>query len=225
MGFADVLVLLGIRYDSEEAIKFAEKLAYFIQKHAHQASEGLAKEKGCFPNWKTSIWDTKYHRPMRNAACTTIAPTGSISIIAGCSSGIEPIFSLVYERKVEGKKIVVVHPLFEQVAREQGFCRPGLMKEILRQGSLKKVKGIPEEIKRVFVTALEILPQWHVRMQSVFQKYTDNAVSKTVNLPQTCSVQDVKDVFLMAWHMGCKGVTVYRDGSNPDQVLLTGVAV
>jgi len=223
MGFADALILLGIRYNSEEAVNFADKLACFIQKHAHQASEELAKEKGCFPNWKTSIWGTKHHRPMRNAACTTIAPTGSISIIAGCSSGIEPVFSLVYERKLEEDKFVVVHPLFKQVAREQGFCRPSLMKEILRQGSLKNIKGVPEEIRCVFVTALEIEPRWHVRMQSVFQKHTDNAVSKTVNLPQSSSVQDVKDVFLMAWHMGCKGVTVYRDGSNPDQVLVAGI--
>lgn len=159
---------------------------------------------------------------MRNAAVTTIAPTGCISIIAGYSSGIEPIFSLVYVQKVEEEKIIIVHPPFEQVAREQGFYRPSLTKETLRQGSLKRVKGIPEEIKRVFVTTLEIAPRWHVRMQSVFQKHTDNAVSKTVNLPQTSSVQDVKDVFLMAWQLGCKGVTIYRNGSNPDQVLLAG---
>ena len=222
MGFADALVLLGIRYDSEDAVQFGEKLASFIQKHAHRASEELARERGCFPNWNGSIWDTKHHRPMRNAACTTIAPTGSLSIIAGCSSGIEPIFSLVYERKVGEEKFIVVHPILNRVARDFGFYCPGLMQEVLRQGCLKKVQRIPEEIKRVFVTALEIPPEWHVRMQAAFQKHTDNAVSKTVNLPRTCSVEDVKNVFLMAWRFGCKGITVYRDGSNPDQVLVTG---
>jgi len=223
MGFADALILLSIRYDSEEAINLAEKVARFIQKHAHQASEILAKEKGCFLNWKGSIWDTKHHRPMRNATCTTIAPTGSISIIAGCSSGIEPIFSLVYERRVEEETITVIHPMFKQLAQKHGFYHPDLMKEIFREGNLKKVKGIPEEMRRVFVTALEIAPEWHVRMQAAFQKHTDNAVSKTVSLPRTSSVEDVKHVFLMAWHLGCKGVTVYRDGSNPGQVLVTGI--
>jgi len=221
MGFADLMYELGIPYDSEEAVQFAGKLASFIQQEAHRASEELAGERGCFPNWKGSTWDTKHHRRMRNAASITIAPTGSISLIAGCSSGIEPNFSLVYERKVEDERTIIVDPAFERIARKQGFYRPGLTEEILNCGSLKNVDGIPEQVKRVFVTALEIQPEWHVRMQAAFQQFTDNAVSKTVNLPKRASIADVDRVFRLAWELGCKGITVYRDGSRPDQTLRT----
>ncbi len=221
MGFADLLYELGIPYDSEEAVQFAGKLASFIQQEAHRASEELARERGCFPNWEGSTWDTKHHRRMRNAASITIAPTGSISLIAGCSSGIEPDFSLVYERKVEDERTIIVNPVFERTAREQGFYRPSLIEEILNCGSLKNIEGIPGQVKHVFVTALEIQPEWHIWMQAAFQQFTDNAVSKTVNLPKHASIADVDGIFRLAWELGCKGITVYRNGSRPDQTLRT----
>jgi len=222
MGFADMLIKLEIAYDSDEALKLAEKLMRFVTEEARKKSVELGEERGSFPNFDKSIWKDKYNA-MRNATITTIAPTGSISIIAGCSSGIEPLFAVSFMRNVlEGTRLFETNPLFEMTAKETGFYSAGLLEEIARTGSVQGIKGVPEDVKRVFVTALDISPEWHVRMQAAFQKYTDNAVSKTVNLPQEATVEDVKKVFQLAYGLKCKGITVYRYGSKPEQVLNIG---
>lgn len=220
MGFADTLILLSIIYGSEEAAEFVEKLASFIQEHAHQASEELAKERGCFPNWKGSIWEKKYHRPMRNAACTTIAPTGTISIIADCNGGIEPIFKIVTQRRaLEGEEFTQLNALVERLGTEQGWLTDKVH-DLLCQGvPPREIPQIPKNLAEVIVTAHEIAPEWHVRIQAAFQKYTDNAVSKTVNLPSTATVEDVDKDFRLAYELGCKGTTVYRDESRENQVI------
>jgi ribonucleoside-diphosphate reductase alpha chain len=220
MGFADTLVLLGICYDSEEAVEFAEKVAQFIQEKAHEASEGLAKVRGVFPNHMGSQWDTLWGRPMRNATCTTIAPTGSISLIAGCSSGIEPIYSLaVRRRSMGGQEYFQVHPLIEELGRRCGWQRRRVI-EALKEGLLTgEIPGMPAELAHVLVMAHEVSPEYHVRIQAAFQKHTDNAVSKTVNLPASATVEDVDKVFRLAFELGCKGITVYRDGSRKNQTL------
>ena len=222
MGFADMLIKLGIPYDSEEALRLAEKLMRFISEEAREKSVELAEERGSFPNFERSIWKDRYGA-MRNATVTTIAPTGSITIIAGCSSGIEPIFALSFIRKVlGGRKLFEIHPLFELMAKERGFYSARLLEEIAKTGSLRGVEGVPEDLRRIFVTALDIPPEWHVRMQAAFQKYTDNAVSKTVNLPPEATVEEVERVYELAWKLRCKGVTVFRYGSKPEQVLYIG---
>jgi len=222
MGFADMLIKLRIRYDSEEALDLAEKLMKFIEEEAHKKSVEIAEERGSFPNFEKSIWKDKY-RAMRNATVTTVAPTGTISIIAGCSSGIEPIFAISFIRNVlSGTRLFETNPLFEITAKERGFYSAELLEEIARTGSVQKIAQVPEDVKRLFVTAFDIRPEWHVRMQAAFQKYTDNAVSKTVNLPTGASVEDVKKVYEMAWNLKCKGVTVFRYGSKPEQVLYIG---
>jgi len=222
MGFADMLIKLGIRYDSKEALQFAEKLMKFIEEESRKKSVEIGEEKGSFPNFERSIWKEKYDA-MRNATVTTIAPTGSISIIAGCSSGIEPIFAISFIRNVlGGTRLFETNPLFEMIAKERGFYSAKLLEEIAKTGSVQKIERVPEDIKRLFVTALDIEPEWHVRMQAAFQKYTDNAVSKTVNLPSEASVEDVRKVFELAWKLKCKGVTVFRYGSKPEQVLYIG---
>lgn len=222
MGFADMLIKLGIRYDSEEALQLAEKLMKFIDEEAHKKSVEIAEERGSFPNFEKSIWKDKY-KAMRNATVTTIAPTGSISIIAGCSSGIEPIFAISFIRNVlGGTRLFETNPLFELVAKERGFYSAKLLEEIAKTGSVQKIGEVPEDVKRMFVTALDIAPEWHVKMQAAFQKYTDNAVSKTVNMPTEASVEDVKRVYELAWRLKCKGITVFRYGSKPEQVLYIG---
>jgi ribonucleoside-diphosphate reductase alpha chain len=221
MGFADALILLGIRYDSEEAVGFAEKLASFIQEHAHKASEELAKERACFPDWKGSIWDTRYHRPMRNATCITIAPTGTISIIAeGCSGGIEPIFKIVSRRQaLDAQQFIQIHPLLERLGTEQGWLTDRV-RDLLAQGvPSRAVSEIPKKLADVLVIAHEIAPEWHVRMQAAFQKYVDNAVSKTVNLLSSATAADVDNIYRLAHQLGCKGITVYRDGCRENQVI------
>ena len=220
MGFADFLILLGIRYDSDEAVMFAQKLASFIQKHAHQTSEELATERSCFPNWQGSIWDTQFHRPMRNAAVNTIAPTGTISLIAGCNGGIEPIFSIVSERKaLDGQKFVQLNPLFEKLGTENGWLSDKVY-NLLSQGvSPKNIPEIPKKLAEVLVTAHEISPEWHVRIQAAFQQHIDNAVSKTVNLPANATIEDVDNVYRLAFKLGSKGITVYRDSSRENQVI------
>jgi len=222
MGFADMLIKLEIRYDSEEALALAERLMKFIEEEGHKKSVEIGEERGSFPNFDKSIYKDKY-KAMRNSTVTTIAPTGTISIIAGCSSGIEPIFAISFIRNVlSGTRLFETNPLFEITAKERGFYGADLLENIAKTGSVQKIDGVPEDVKRLFVTALDIAPEWHVRMQAAFQKYTDNAVSKTVNLPSEASVEDVRKVYDLAWKLKCKGVTVFRYGSKPEQVLYIG---
>jgi len=217
MGFADMLVLMHIRYNSKEAVKLAGKLACFIQKHAHRASEELAKERGCFPNWKGSIWDTKYNRPMRNAAVTTIAPTGSISRIASCNSGIEPIFQILKSKVQNGQKFIQLHPLVEELGTKEGWLSDKV-RNLLSQGvSPKDIPEIPSKISHALVTAHQVAPEWHVRIQAAFQEFTDNAVSKTINLPSDATVEDVDKALRLTYELGCKGTTIYRDASRVDE--------
>jgi ribonucleoside-diphosphate reductase alpha chain len=221
MGWADMLIRLSIPYNSPEAVALAEELMGFIQKEGKNASAALAEERGVFPNYAGSIYDGKML--LRNATVTTIAPTGTLSIIAGCSSGIEPLFAVSYVRTVmEGTKLIEVNPHFEEVAKGKGFWTRKLMEQVAEKGTLHDFTEIPEEVRRVFVTAHDITPLEHVKMQGAFQKYVDNAVSKTVNFPHHASPKDVEDVYLLAYKLGCKGVTVYRDGSREEQVLSTG---
>ena len=219
MGLADLLILQGIPYNSEQAVAFSESLMAFIRHEARQSSILLAKERGVFPNFSKSIYAP--HGPrLRNATTTTIAPTGTLALIAGCSSGIEPLYGIATSRiAMEDLKLVEVHPLFLRAAREAGIYSKALLNRILRQGSIQKDKTIPKEIRRLFVTAHDISPEYHVRMQAAFQKYTDNAVSKTVNFPEKATPDQVRRVFLLAYRSGCKGVTIYRSGSRDQQVL------
>ncbi len=220
MGWADMLIKLRIPYNSEEAFRLGEKIMEFINVEAKKASCELAKIRGPFPNFKGSVYDTgKEEDVIRNSTRTTIAPTGTISIIAGASSGIEPLFAISFLRKTPQFELLEVNPLFEEIAREEGFYTIELMKRIAKRGSIQDVEGIPDDIKKVFITAMDLSPEDHVRMQAIFQKHTNNAVSKTVNFPFTASVEDVMNVFLLAYKLGCKGTTIYRDGSRDIQVL------
>jgi ribonucleoside-diphosphate reductase alpha chain len=215
MGFAELLIKLGIAYDSKDALSVGEKLMQFITNEARQCSTELGLEKGSFPNFELSVWST--YDAMRNATVTTIAPTGTISIIGNCSSGIEPLFAVAFVRNVMGG-MLEINTLFEAIAKQRGFYSRDLIIKIAKSGSIQDIEGIPEDIKKVFVTALDISLEWHVRMQAAFQKYTDNATSKTVNLPSDAAWGDVKRVFLVAYNLKCKGITVYRYGSK-EQVL------
>ncbi|MBI2853212.1 MAG: vitamin B12-dependent ribonucleotide reductase [Chloroflexi bacterium] len=222
MGFADMLIRLGIPYDSEEGLKVGEKVMAEIQRHAAEASRELAQERGVFPAFQGSVYD-KLGERVRNATRTTIAPTGTLSIIAGCSSGIEPLFALSYVRNIlDGARLVEVHPYFEAAAKSQGFYSEDLMGKLASGTALHDIDGIPERVKRVFVTAHDIIPEWHVRMQAAFQNSTNNAVSKTVNFPHQATRDDVAKVYTMAYDMELKGITIYRDRSRDTQVLTTG---
>ena len=223
MGFADMLIQMGVQYNSDDAVKVGEEVMAFIQKEARQASATLADKRGNFKFYAGSRFDGNGIGRMRNATTTTIAPTGTISIIAGCSSGIEPLFAVSYVRRVlEGTELVEVHPLFEEIAKQRGFYSTELMRQIAQTGSIREFKEIPKDVRRLFVTAHEVSPQWHIRLQAAFQKHTDNAVSKTVNFPHQAGPDDVRQVYLMAYEMGLKGVTIYRDGSRDQQVLSFG---
>jgi len=222
MGFADVLFSLKIPYDSDEALQLADELMKFIYNRTKEASTKLGESRGTFPAWNDSIYfpdGPKY----RNSTCITIAPTGTISMIADCSSGIEPIFSLAFTKKVmDGTELLYVNPYFEQACKEAGIYSAELMHRVIAEGSIQHIAEIPEKIRRVFVTAHDISPEWHVRMQAAFQKWVDAAVSKTCNFPKSATVQDVLDAYWLAYEAGCKGITIYRDGSRDEQVLYVG---
>ncbi len=223
MGFADMLVQLGIPYDSDEAVSLAGEIMKFITEEARKKSREIALRRGSFPNFKDSIWEAKGYEAMRNATVTTIAPTGTLSIIAGCSSGIEPLFAISFVRNVmDNTEMLEVNPYFEEAARREGFYSERLTRLIASKGSIQGIEEIPERIRRIFVTAHEISPSWHVKMQAAFQAHTDNAVSKTVNFPHDATPQDVQEVFVLAYELGCKGITLYRDGSRDAQVLNIG---
>jgi len=220
MGFADMLLKLGIPYDSAAALEVAEKTMEFVNRKACEASVALAAERGVFPAFAGSVYDVPDGPRMRNATTTTIAPTGSLSIIANCSSGIEPLFALSYERHIlDGDELVEVNPYFEEAARRGGFFSDELMKDLARRGSLRGMDGIPEQVKRLFVTAHDISPEWHIKMQAAFQKSTHNAVSKTINFPHSATRDDVAEAYNLAYDLGCKGITIYRDRSKDKQVL------
>jgi len=225
MGFADMLLKMGVPYDSEDALELGRKIMKFIDDEGHKASVALAEERGSFPNFRESTLAARFAK-IRNATVTTIAPTGTISIISAASSGIEPIFAVAYVRNVMDKDILPeVNPIFEETARERGFHSDELMKEIASKGSVKDVMTVPEDVRKLFRTALDISPGWHVKMQAAFQDHTDNAVSKTVNFPADATQKDVEDVYMTAYQLGCKGVTVYRYGSREEQVLSVGSAL
>jgi ribonucleoside-diphosphate reductase alpha chain len=221
MGWADLLIDLGIPYDSEKAIELAQEVMHFISEEATRTSAKLAEKRGPFPQWfQESIYKDSSQAARRNATITTVAPTGTISLIANCSSGIEPVYSVAYRRiSFESETMLFVHPLFEQYARRHNFYREQLMEVIAEKGSLHSIAEIPEQAKRLFVTTHEIPPEWHVRMQAAFQKYIDAAVSKTINFPNVATEDDVRRAFLLAYELGCKGITIYRDGSRDKQVL------
>ncbi len=223
MGFAESLIHLGIPYDSEEASQTAENLMKFIQLESKKASAHLAEMRGPFPNYEESVYAKQGGPPLRNATTTTIAPTGTISIIAGCSSGIEPLFALCYIRNVlDNANLVEVNPLFKEYAVREGFYSDELMRKIANQGSIRDLREISSKIKEVFVTTMDIEPEWHVRIQAAFQRYTDNAVSKTINFPHDATPKTIEKTFLLAYELGCKGITVYRYGSREKQVLNIG---
>ena len=223
MGFSDALYKLGIAYDSEEGVTWGERFMKFVHEASHDYCEKMAGERGVFPNWKGSIWDTEHDRPMRNATCTTVAPTGTISIIASCSGGIEPMYSLAFYRNVlrgqaEGATpMIEINPIFEAVAQEHGILSEGLMERLATDGTLAKIADMPQEIRRVFVCAHDISPEWHMRMQAAFQKHCDASISKTINFPESATTEDVERIYNLAYEMDCKGVTVYRNGCRKNQ--------
>ena len=226
MGWADLLFTMGIPYDSQDAIELADRLMAFVKEKSHDQSAKLAEERGPFTNWDRSIYRSQ--RPMRNSTVTTIAPTGTISMIAGCSSGVEPIFALAFEHRVkqpDGERVLTfVNETFERIAKDQGIYSDALMQEIAKRGSLHGIPGLPEHATRVFKTSHEIGFEWHVRHQAAFQRSTDNGVSKTINLPNNASEDDVARAYRLAWELGCLGITVFRDGCKGEQVLNIGVS-
>ena len=223
MGFADMLIQLGISYDSEQGLAIAEEVARFISEEANRASLELGEQRGVFPAFEGSVYDVPDGPRFRNATRTTVAPTGSLSIIANCSSGIEPIFALSYVRHIlEGEELVEVNPYFEQVAKDRGFYSPELMKDLALGGKIRDIEGIPEDVKRIFVTAYDIAPEWHVKMQAAFQRSCDSAVSKTVNFAYEATPEDIANVYILAYEEKLKGITIYRDRSRESQVLTVG---
>jgi len=226
MGFADMLIKLGIPYDSEQGLLIAEEIAHIISEEADRASIDLAQARGVFPAFQDSIYDIPDGPLFRNASRTTIAPTGSLSIIANCSSGIEPLFALSYIRHIlEGEEFIEVNPYFEKVAKKGGFYSQDLMKQLAEGKRLRDIEEVPEDAQRIFITAHDISPEWHVKMQAAFQKFTDSAVSKTVNFPHEATPDDVAKVYMLAYQEGLKGITIYRDRSRDSQVLTVGEAV
>jgi ribonucleoside-diphosphate reductase alpha chain len=224
MGFAEMLINLGISYDSVEAIKIAEKVMSFIHSEAIRASIKLAEERGCYPNWRKSA-HAKEGRKMRNATVSSIAPTGTISIIAGTSAGIEPLFAIAYRRShiLENQTFTEMNPIFLEYIKRTGIYSPKLIEDLIASGNLTYLQEIPEMTKKIFITALEIPYEQHIRVQAAFQKYVDNSVSKTINLTEDSKVEDVRNAYLLSYRLGCKGVTIFRQGSKKEQVLELGV--
>lgn len=222
MGFADMLFNLGIKYDSEEGLGFAEKLISFFKEAVYEKSSQLAEERGTCPAWEGSEHQ-KMGRKMRNISCISLSPTGTRSIIADTSFGCEPAFALVYQRTLlSSNELVSINKPFEKIAKEKGFYSPELIRKISMRGSVQHLKEVPKDIRDVFVTAQEIKPEWHIKMQATLQKYVDNSISKTINFPRTASIKDVEDTYLLAWKSKCKGITIYRDGSYENQVITIG---
>jgi ribonucleoside-diphosphate reductase alpha chain len=220
MGFADMLIRLGIPYDSEEALETGETIMKFVRKKGWEMSEELARDRGVFPNFPGSIYSPKGGPRLRNATVTTVAPTGTLSIIAGCSSGIEPLFALSYERHILGDvTLPEVYGYFLEMAKKRGFYTDSLLMRVTNGEFLRNIPEVPEDVRRVFTTAFDIAPEWHVRMQAAFQHHTDNAVSKTINFPQQATEEDVRRAYLLAYKAGVKGITIFRSGSKGDQVL------
>jgi len=219
MGFANMLLKMGIRYDSPEAYEIAEEIMKFVTEEGRKMSHELGRARGSFPGFKESTWAKKVDA-MRNATVTSIAPTGTISMIADTSSGIEPLFAIAYMKNVmDGTKLYYINEVFEHVLKVRGIYSEELMQKVIENGSVQGIEEIPKDIRDVFVISYDIPAESHLKIQAAFQKYTDLAVSKTINLPNTASVEDVKQAYLLAWKLGCKGVTVYRDGSRGEQVL------
>jgi ribonucleoside-diphosphate reductase alpha chain len=220
MGFADLLIHLGIPYDSEKALRTGDEIMRFIREKSWEMSEEIARFRGVFPNYQGSRFDAIGGRRLRNATVTTVAPTGTLSIIAGCSSGIEPLFALSYTRHVlGGAELPEVYQPFLEAARDRGFFSKDLLLSVTGGKSIRNRADVPEDVKRLFVTAYDIAPEWHVRMQAAFQRHTDNAVSKTINFPHNATQEDVRRAFFLAYREGVKGVTIFRSGSRSDQVL------
>jgi ribonucleoside-diphosphate reductase alpha chain len=223
MGWADALVLLDIPYDSDAAIELAGRVAEFLETESLAASAALAERRGAFPAWQSSRWDVAGHRPLRNSTTTTIAPTGTISIIAGCASGIEPLYALAYRRNVlDGAELTEINPMFQRVAAERGIASPELFASVAEHGGVRGNPAVPADIQRRFPIAHDVDVEMHVRMQAAFQRHVHAAVSKTINLRREASAGDVKAAYQLAYELGCKGITVYRDGSREGQVLVTG---
>ncbi|NOY88135.1 MAG: vitamin B12-dependent ribonucleotide reductase [FCB group bacterium] len=221
MGWADMLIKLGLPYNHEKALELADKVMSFIENEGHNQSSELVKTRGKFPNWEGSIYKQN-NIAMRNATVTTIAPTGTISIIAGCSSGIEPYYSIAFERNVmDGTKLIEINPLFKTMAQQDGFYSDDLVNQLMSHRSLSDIEGIPERIKALFLTSVDISPDDHIKMQATFQKYCDSSVSKTINFPTSATREDIRRAYVLAYQSGCKGVTIYRDNSRPHQVLST----
>ena len=223
MGFADLLIRLGIPYDSEEALSIGEELMKFIGERGWAASEDLARERGVFPNYPGSRYDRQGGRRLRNATVTTVAPTGTLSLIAGCSSGIEPLFALSFTRHVlDDVELPEINGHFLEVAKQRDFFSDLLVMRMMAGESIQQMREVPEDVKRIFVTTFNIAPDWHVRMQAAFQRHTDNAVSKTINFPPQATLDDVRRAFLLAYREGVKGITIFRSGSKSGQVLTCG---
>lgn len=223
MGFADMLLKMGIPYNSEDAVDLAKSVMKFVKEEATETSRDLASKRGPFPNFEKSIFYERGEAPIRNATVTTIAPTGTISLIAGSSSGIEPIFAISYIRNVMDKdELLEINPVFAEISKERGIFTQELMKKIAKEGTLKNIDEVPGDLKKIFVTAHDITPEWHIRIQAAFQEYTDNAVSKTINFPKSATENDVMQAYLLAYRSGLKGTTIYRDGSRDEQVLNIG---
>jgi ribonucleoside-diphosphate reductase alpha chain len=213
MGWADILILLGIPYNSKKAFKLSRNLMKFIRDTARQASVKLAEVRGVFPNFKGSVYDTSGMQGVRNATTTTIAPTGTLSIIAGCSSGIEPLFALAYKRLILDNELEEINEYFFEIAKKRGFYSDELKAKVIEKGTLRGIKEVPKDIRRLFKTAHEIPPQDHIEMQSCFQEFTDNAVSKTINIPYRAKKEDVAKAFLLSYEKNCKGITIFRYGT------------